>query len=130
MKTVALLALLLADAALAPSEKHAIDHLLAFVAASDCTFIRNGDAHSAEDARTHMQRKYEHFEDKIDSAERFIELAASRSTLSGKPYHVDCPGDERRTSAEWLLQELARYRAFNSAQAVPPTVSPSTRKVG
>lgn len=56
-----------------------------------------------------MRRKYEHFADRIRSPEEFIELAATRSILSGKPYTVRSEDGEIPT-AEWLLTLLAEYR--------------------
>ena len=91
------------------AQRAEVEHLLAFVKRSDCIFIRNGDKHAAADAHDHIVRKYEHFADEIDSTESFIELAASRSTFSGKAYSVRC-GETLLPSRDWLLQELARFR--------------------
>ncbi len=86
-----------------------IEHLLASVAASELQFVRNGKAHSGSEAVKHMRRKYEHFADRIHSPEEFIELAATKSMLSGKEYTVR--GNEGETpTAEWLRTILAEYR--------------------
>ncbi len=87
-----------------------IDHLIDFVGDSNCTFIRNGDQHSAAEAVEHMQKKYDYFREKVASAEQFIELSASKSLLSGRPYWIACPNREKQHSRTWLLNELARYR--------------------
>ncbi|MDA1073932.1 MAG: DUF5329 family protein [Proteobacteria bacterium] len=87
-----------------------IQHLRSFVAGSSCAFIRNGSEHPSAEALQHIDRKAGHFEDEIDSAEKFIELAASKSLISRRTYHVICEGIET-TSAEWLLQELTKYRS-------------------
>jgi hypothetical protein len=87
-----------------------IAHLLDFVAGSPCTFIRNGRAYPAVEARVHLERKYAALKDRIRTAEDFISLAASRSSVSGEPYRVRCdPGGEQETSA-WLSAELQRFR--------------------
>lgn len=87
-----------------------IAHLLNFVASSPCTFIRNGMAYPAAEARVHLERKYAALKDRIRTAEDFINLAASRSSVSGEPYRVRChPGGEQETSA-WLRSELLRFR--------------------
>ncbi|WMS88841.1 DUF5329 domain-containing protein [Pleionea litopenaei] len=86
-----------------------INHLLSFIEQSSCTFVRNGDEHSAKDALKHIKRKYDHYEDDIDSAEKFIELSATKSTMSGKFYYVSCDGDKQK-SQDWLLEELNQYR--------------------
>lgn len=87
-----------------------VTHLLNFVKSSSCIFIRNGDEHSAKDAAKHIQRKYEHYEDDIQTAEQFIELSATKSTMSGDIYHVKCNG-VKQTSQGWLTNELYRFRA-------------------
>lgn len=87
-----------------------INHLITFVGDSNCTFIRNGDHHNADEAVEHMQKKYDYFRKKIHSAEEFIELSASKSLLSGKRYWIKCPGEEKKYSSTWLMDELARYR--------------------
>lgn len=93
------------------STKNEIDHLLVFVETSDCVFIRNGKEYSAEDAVKHIKRKYKHNEEGVDSAETFIELSATKSTVFGQPYYIQCLGAEKIESGTWLLLELTRYRA-------------------
>ncbi len=95
----------------ADPQEEEIDHLIAFVRDASVRFIRNGKEHSGVEAAEHMQKKREHFAKKIDSAERFIELAASRSLVSKKPYQVQLADGRTLTSSEWLLAELARYRS-------------------
>ena len=72
--------------------------------------LRNGKAHDAEDAVNHVQRKYDYFRKKISSTEEFIELSASKSTISGREYQVRCGNDEAVSSRDWLMEELAAYR--------------------
>lgn len=86
-----------------------INHLLAYVENSQCKFIRNGSTHNGSDASDHMVKKYNYFKDRINSAEQFIEYAATRSTMSGKKYKVRCDGKEYLT-AQWLIDELKKYR--------------------
>ncbi|CAB1083360.1 hypothetical protein D1AOALGA4SA_10931 [Olavius algarvensis Delta 1 endosymbiont] len=88
----------------------AINYLLAFVAESDCTFFRNDRAHTAEEAVTHMQRKYDHFKNKIKTPEDFIRLAATKSLLSGKPYMVKTKVGRLLKFETWLLEALEAYR--------------------
>ena len=86
-----------------------IEYLLASVAASELQFVRNGKAHSGAEAVKHMRRKYEYFADRIHSPEEFIELAGTKSMLSGKPYTVR-GNDGEILTAEWLRTILAEYR--------------------
>lgn len=78
---------------------------------SGCRFQRNGSWHGAAEARTHLQRKYDYLlkKDKVDTAEQFIERAASRSSLSGRAYRVECGGSEQDASS-WFGQQLQRLR--------------------
>ena len=87
-----------------------IDHLLNYVKTTECTYIRNGDSYKGPKAVSHIQRKYDYFEDDIHSAEDFIRLSATKSTMSGSKYHIKCPGKPEVTSSQWLLDELTRYR--------------------
>ena len=95
----------------------AIDYLLMFVANSDCTFIRNGKPHTAKEAVEHMQRKYEHFKDKIKTPEDFIRLSASKSLISGKPYMVKTKTGQLLKSETWLLEALKAYRQTQPGKA-------------
>jgi hypothetical protein len=86
-----------------------IDHLLDFVRNSKCVFIRNGLAYDSREAEIHIKRKYKHFRHDITSAEDFIDLTATRSTLSGQVYTIRC-GDLEIPSSTWLLTELDAFR--------------------
>jgi len=86
-------------------------HLLNYMANSGCTFIRNGTEYSSEEARSHIQRKYNYVKNKVNSTEQVIEYAATESSFSGKEYSINCPGKPTIPSAEWLTKELLIYRA-------------------
>ena len=88
-----------------------IDHLLNYIGASGCVFERNGEEYGSGEARAHIQKKYDYFEDKIDSAEKFIELCATKSIITGVPYRIRCQGKPPVESRQWLLDELRRFRA-------------------
>ena len=90
-----------------------INYLLDFVDRSGCKFYRNGSWYDAKAAAAHLRDKYAYLArgDRIQTAEDFIEQAASKSSLSGLPYQVRCSGQEAVTSNEWLRDLLARYRA-------------------
>jgi len=87
-----------------------IAHLIDFIRQSSCTFIRNGSEYSGPAAADHIQAKYEHFKDEIKTVEDFIDRAASKSLLSGKPYQVRCAG-KTVSAADWIRAEDAQYRA-------------------
>ena len=88
---------------------HEIQHLMDYIAGSQCRFIRNGKTYDAEAARAHIQKKYNNVRRRVRTTEDFIDLAASRSTMSGEPYRVLC-GAEPIVCADWLRAELERRR--------------------
>jgi ATP-dependent DNA helicase Rep len=98
------------EADVPPEQVPEVEHLIAFLAGSDCRLVRNGRAYSGWDAAKHVQRKYDYFRDEIGNTEEFIALAATKSLRSGKPYKVRCPGQDPLPSASWLLQELRAFR--------------------
>jgi len=87
-----------------------IQYLLDFVKTSECIFIRNNKEHTAVEAAAHMQRKYEHYNDKIKTPEDFIRLTATKSLMTGKLYYVRLKGGKKFTSEAWLQQALEAYR--------------------
>ena len=87
-----------------------IQYLLAFVKNSECRFFRNDKEHTTGEAASHMQRKYEHFKDKIKTPEDFIRLTATKSLMTGKLYYVRLKDGKKLTSEAWLLQALEAYR--------------------
>ncbi len=89
-----------------------INHLLNYVKNTKCLYERNGDQHNGVDAYKHISKKYKYFEDDIQSAEDFIRLSATQSSISGKKYYIICPNKNRVESSKWLLKELDRYRSI------------------
>ena len=86
-----------------------IQYLLDFVKTSECIFIRNNKEHTAVEAAAHMQRKYEHYNDKIKTPEDFIRLTATKSLMTGKLYYVRLKDGKKFTSEARLLQALDAY---------------------
>jgi hypothetical protein len=108
---VAALALLSPAAVFANDTDVEIEHLITTVGESGCTFIRNGSRHDAEHAASHMRLKYRRGKRYATTAELFIERLASKSSFSGKPYAIECPGSEAVPSGEWLTARLQEFRA-------------------
>lgn len=111
LAAAALAALFAAPARAAPDARaqREIDHLLAFVASSECRFVRGGVEHDARDARDHLARKLDVARPLIGSADAFVDHVASGSSLTGEPYRVRC-GERESTAKAWLAGELARHR--------------------
>jgi hypothetical protein len=108
----ALLAVPLAHAAPSADAQREIAQLISSLDGSQCRFQRNGRWYDGSDARAHLQRKYDYLlkKNQIDSAEQFIERAASRRSLSGKPYRIQCPGQPEQSAAAWFGARLQALR--------------------
>ncbi len=102
--------LLLNSEAAESNYKAEISHLLNYVKTTQCVYIRNGSEHNGQEAAKHIKSKYDYFESDISSAEDFIRLSATKSTISGTKYYIKCPGSPKIESGQWLLEELGRYR--------------------
>lgn len=100
-----------------------IRHLLDFVSASGCTFIRNGDPHDAPSAAGHLAMKYGKAKSRLATPEQFIEHVASKSFFTGQAYRVQCPGTAAINSSDWLRAELVRWRHLQGAAAVAARTS-------
>jgi hypothetical protein len=100
-----------------PAATAEIDYLLAAMGNSGCEFFRNGDWSDAHKAQAHLGKKYQWLlaRDRVTTAEEFIELAGTRSSLSGQAYAVRCPGAAPVSSGSWLTERLHRYRDAHGA---------------
>jgi Family of unknown function (DUF5329) len=95
------------------ASKQEITHLLTALETSNCQFNRNGTWYSAKEASAHLQTKYKYLQDKdlVPSAEKFIERAATESSLSGKAYQIKCADNVVQASSPWLTALLKKYRS-------------------
>jgi len=88
-----------------------VQHLLQYISNAGCTFTRNGTDHTPGDAQQHILRKYNYVKNKVSTTEQVIKYAATKSSFTGKPYTITCPGQETVPSSQWLTEELIKYRA-------------------
>jgi len=103
------LALFIGTAAAAPSpvEARKIERLIAAVEQlGNAKFIRNGAAYDASKAADHLRLKLREAGDRVASAEDFIHLCGSRSSVSGKPYEIVFDDGRRITSEAFLRAKL------------------------
>lgn len=107
-----------ARAAEPAAAKLEIAHLFTVLEASNCQFYRNGSWHVAKDASLHLQSKYKYLQDKdlVPSAEKFIERAATQSSMSGKAYQIKCADNVVQPSAPWFQAALVKYRSGAKAK--------------
>jgi hypothetical protein len=112
---IAIAASISAIVSAAPTAKaqHEIDALIAGLGTSGCQFERNGSWYDAKAARDHLQTKYNYLRkhNMADTAELFIERGASKSSMTGKLYHVRCQDKPAETSERWFKQRLQTLRA-------------------
>ena len=93
-----------------------IQYLIIYVRDSGVKFERNFGSHNSVEAASHIEKKYQHFKDEIDTPEKFIELSATASLVTGKKYVVITEQGEEIPAGEWLNAELKRYRLQNGEQ--------------
>jgi Family of unknown function (DUF5329) len=89
------------------SEAERIEYLIRSVEQlSNAKFIRNGSAHDAKAAADHLRLKRGKAKGRCDTADDFIRLCASRSTLSGQPYQIRFADGSLLTSETFLRAKL------------------------
>ena len=90
-----------------------VGQLFAALKQSNCEFSRNGSWYSAEKASEHLQRKYDYLLKKrlVTTTESFIDLAATKSSISGKPYQVRCGKTAPISSNSWFKSQLNTVRS-------------------
>ena len=107
-----------ARAAPPPPAEVEINHLLGLIEISGCEFFRNGTWYDAQRAAAHLRGKYQALaaSGQIETAEDFIDKAASSSSMSGQSYLIRCGGGAPMTTRQWFGAALARYRGASGAQ--------------
>jgi hypothetical protein len=95
-----------------PQADEEIGQLLEALKTSGCSFQRNGTWYDAAKAAEHLGTKRAGLKrmNRIHSAEDFIRLAGTESSMSGKAYRVACPGKPEIDCKTWLEAELRRIR--------------------
>ena len=85
-----------------------IELLLARIEAmQNVVFIRNGKEYSSHKAAAHLRLKWKKAGRRVETAEDFIELCGSRSSISGKLYKIRFP-DGRLEDSAVILKELLK----------------------
>src|ERR1700688_4083028 len=94
-----------------------VEHLLSAVASSGCEFYRNGEWFDSRKASEHLRNKYTALVavGGLVTAIDFIEKAATKSSLSGRPYLIRCAGGAPVPTTQWLREALERYRRCTSS---------------
>jgi hypothetical protein len=79
-----------------------IQYLLDRVAKSESTFIRNEKQYGAKEAAEHMKAKAKYYKSEIQTVEDFIQLAGTKSLISGDDYYVRTKKGKEMRCADWL----------------------------
>jgi hypothetical protein len=90
------------------TDQEKIERLLeAIESAEGDVFIRNGGEHSAKDAAEHLRTKWQAAGSENKSVDDFIDKIASKSSLSGEPYHVRLADGKDVLASDYLKSKLS-----------------------
>jgi len=80
-----------------------IDHL------KEAKFIRNGTEHDGKEAAEHLRMKLQKAGGKVQTADDFIRLCASKSIISGQPYMIRSSDGKTINSEQYFREKLKEY---------------------
>lgn len=116
LKLLPLFLVTLVGAVAAPVDE--IEALLHFVGGlQGATFIRNGSAHSPSAAEAHLRLKWSNQKKQIKTAEDFIRLCATKSSMSGDPYLIRFADGHEEPAAAVLSAQLTILRSHADSPA-------------
>jgi len=92
-------------------EGRKIDFLIASIETlQGAQFIRNGTSYGAKAAADHLRLKLRMAGSRVATAEDFIRLCASASSVSGTPYQIRLTDGRVVSSEAFLRQKLAEFK--------------------
>ena len=87
-----------------------IDYLISSVEnLKGITFVRNGSEYDGKKAAQHLRMKLKKAGARVQTADDFIRLCASRSYLSGKPYLIRSANGKTITTEAFFRNKLKEY---------------------
>jgi hypothetical protein len=99
-------------AGLSVAETARVEYLIRAVAElDDAQFIRNGKPHDAKSAANHLRRKWTAAGSRVKTADDFIRLCASASSITGRPYRIRFRDGREIDAQKFFQQKLAEYPA-------------------
>ncbi len=98
------------------SDAERIEAAIKAIETAKITFVRNGDEHSPKAAADHLRGKLKKAGDKVKTFDEFVDLLATKSGMSGKPYLVKLEDGTLVPSAKWLRDQDAAARAASAAK--------------
>ena len=91
-------------------EKKKIEFLLLSVEnMKGATFIRNGTEHDGKEAAAHLRMKLQKAGRKVQNADDFIKLCASKSIISGQPYLIRLSDGKAIKSEQYFREKLREF---------------------
>ena len=93
-------------------EKNKIEFLISSVEnLKESKFIRNGTEHDGKEAAEHLRMKLDKAGGKVQTADDFIKLCASKSYISGKPYLIRSSDGKTIKSEQYFREKLKEYNS-------------------
>lgn len=91
------------------TEDQKIESLIAAVETLEgSVFIRNGTEYTPSEAAAHLRKKLDAEREEIQSASQFVDVIASRSSLTGEAYKIRMASGEEVEARAYLRAELAK----------------------
>lgn len=91
-------------------ESKKIDFLISSVEhLTGAKFVRNNSEYDGKEAAAHLRMKLERASGRVQTAEDFIRLCASKSYSTGKPYTIRFSSGETMKSEEFFRKKLKQY---------------------
>ncbi len=91
-------------------EKKKIEFLISSVEnLQGAIFIRNGSEYDGKKAAEHLRLKLKNAGDRVQTADDFIRLCASRSYITGKPYMIKLSNGKTVKSEGYFRKKLKEY---------------------
>jgi Family of unknown function (DUF5329) len=92
-------------------EKKKIEFLISSVEnLKGAKFIRNGSEYDGKKAAEHLRMKLQNAL-VVQTADDFIRLCASKSSITGKPYMIRLPDGKTIKSEEYFREKLKKYNS-------------------
>lgn len=93
-----------------PPETQKIQYLISAIESlPNAQFIRNGTAYDAKSAADHLRLKLQRAGSRVATAEDFIRVCGSVSSVSGSPYQIRFADGTTITSEVFLRQKLHEF---------------------
>ncbi len=101
-----------------PLENQKIQYLISTIESlPNAQFVRNGTAYDAKSAADHLRLKLRRAGSRVATAEDFIRVCASVSSVSGSPYQIRFADGSTMTSEVFLRQKLREFEQASQRKA-------------